>query len=227
MRKTTYPFLLGVIVAVFGALVSAGFVVSAQNTNSSTMMTNSNTNTSRPRRPRRPRPKVKVVPGLITNEPVDAPTDISTRESPVPKVLTGTGRCDPNKQEPADLSGTYTGKLQHGDDVRDATLTISGNSLTMTSGSDSHTGRITAVTTCGYTAVTIMMGDGGTSEPGKTSPPNKVMSLRAKKVGDSLTLMSVPGEPDKVMFTSGGGAGRPRRQRPRRPAPPPPPPTQQ
>ncbi|HEY5838932.1 MAG TPA: hypothetical protein VIT19_07845, partial [Pyrinomonadaceae bacterium] len=132
-----------------------------------------------------------------------------------------------NKQEPADLSGTYTGRMQHGDDVRDATLTISGNSFTMTSGADSHTGRITAVTTCGYTAVTIMHGDGGTSEPGKTSPPNKVMSLRAKKVGDSLTLMSVPGEPDKVMFTSGGGAGRPRRQRPRRPAPPPPPPTQQ
>jgi hypothetical protein len=125
---------------------------------------------------------------------------------------TQTGRCDPNKQEPADLSGTYTGKLQHGADVRDATLTISGNSLTMTSGSDTHTGRITAVTTCGYTAVTIMHGDGGTSEPGKTSPPNKVMSLRAKKVGDSLTLMSVPGEPEKVMFTSGGGAGRPRQR---------------
>ena len=219
MRKTTYPFLLAVIVAVFGALVSAGYVVSAQNTNSSTTMTNSNTNTSRPRRPRRPRPKASPTPEATSDTPAMADTTAATPPR--------TGRCDPNKQEPADLSGTYTGKLQHGDDVRDATLTISGNSLTMTSGSDSHTGRITAVTTCGYTAVTIMHGDGGTSEPGKTSPPNKVISLRAKKVGDSLTLTSVPGEPDKVMFTSGGGAGRPRRQRPRRPAPPPPPPTQQ
>ena len=215
MRKTTYPFLLAVIVAVFGALLSAGLVVSAQNANSSTTMTNSNTNTSRPRRPRRPRPK-----------PSPSPEATDTVAETTAATPTQTGRCDPNKHEPADLSGTYTGKLQHGAEVRDATLTISGNSLTMTSGSDTHTGRITAVTTCGYTAVTIMHGDGGTSEPGKTSPPNKVMSLRAKKVGDSLTLMSVPGEPDKVMFTSGGGAGRPRRQRPRRPAPPPPP-TQQ
>jgi len=197
--------------------VSTGFVVSAQNSNSSTTMTNSNTNTSKPRRPRRPKPKPSPTPEATSDTPAITETEAPPR----------TGRCDPNKQEPADLSGTYTGKLQHGTEVRDATLTISGNSLTMTSGSDSHTGRITAVTTCGYTAVTIMHGDGGTSEPGKTSPPNKVMSLRAKKVGDSLTLMSVPGEPDKVMFTSGGGAGRPRRQRPRRPAPPPPPPTQQ
>ena len=218
MRKTTYPFLLAVIVAIFGALVSAGFVVSAQNSNSSTTMTNSNANTSRPRRPRRPRPKPSPAP-----ETTDTPSMAVTSAATTPR----TGRCDPNKHEPADLSGTYTGKMQHGDDVRDATLTISGNSFTMTSGSDSHTGRITAVTTCGYTAVTIMHGDGGTSEPGKTPPPNKVMSLRAKKVGDSLTLMSVAGEPDKVMFTSGGGAGRPRRQRPRRTAPPPPPPSQQ
>ncbi|HEX6189573.1 MAG TPA: hypothetical protein VFZ40_15945 [Pyrinomonadaceae bacterium] len=202
MRKTTYPFLLAV--GVLGALVSAGFVVSAQNSNSSTTMTNSNANTSKPRRPRRSRPS----PGATSDM---AATNTTAATQP------RTGRCDPNKHEPADLSGTYTGKLQHGDDVRDATLTISGNSLTMTSGSETHTGRITAVTTCGYTAVTIMHGDGGASEPGKTSPPNKVMSLRAKKVGDSLTLMSVPGEPEKVMFTSGGGAGRPRRQRPRRP----------
>lgn len=217
MRKNIYPFLLAVIVAVLGALVSAGFVVSAQNSNSSMTMTNSNTNTSKPRRPRRTRPKPASSPAATD---MRATTDTAAATPP------RTGRCDPNKQEPADLSGTYTGKLQHGDDVRDATLTISGNSLTMTSGSDTHTGRITAVTTCGYTAVTIMHGDGGTSEPGKTSPMNKVISLRAKKVGDSLTLMSVPGEPEKVMFTSGGGAGRPRRQRPRRSAPVPPNPSQ-
>ena len=213
MRKTTYPFLLAVIVAVFGALGSAGLVVSAQNTNSSTTMTNSNANTARPRRPRRPRPRPSPSP-----ETTDTPPTADTTAVTQPR----TGRCDPNKHEPTDLSGTYTGKMQHGDEVRDATLTISGNNITVTSGSDTHTGRITAVTTCGYTAVTIMHGDGGSSAPGTTPPPNKVMSLRAKKVGDSLTLMSVPGEPEKMMFTSGGGARRPRRQRPRRPAPPPP-----
>lgn len=211
MRKTTYPVLLAVIVPVFGAMVSAGLVVSAQNANSSTTMTNSNTNASKPRRPRRPRPKPAPSPKATSDAP--AMTETTTAATP-PR----TGRCDPNKHEPADLSGTYTGKMQHGDDIRDATLTISGNTITMTSGSETHTGRITAVTTCGYTAVTIMHGDGGTSAPGTTPPPNKVMSLRAKKVGNSLTLMSVPGEPEKVMFTSGGGARRPRRQRARKPA---------
>jgi hypothetical protein len=41
------------------------------------------------------------------------------------------------------------------------------------------------------------------------------MSLRAKKVGDSLTLTSVPGEPQKVWFSTGGGATtmKPRRHR--------------
>ena len=216
MRKTTYPFLLAVIVAVFGSLVTAGFVVSAQNSNSSTTMTNSNTNanTSRPRRRQRPRPKPSPSPEATSDMP--AATDTTAAQT-----RPRTGRCDPNQQEPADLSGTYTGKMQHGDEVRDATLTISGNNITVTSGADTHTGRITAVTTCGYTAVTIMHGDGGKSEPGKISPPNKVMSLRAKKVGNSLTLTSVPGEPEKIMFTSGGGARRPRRQRPRRPAAPP------
>ena len=220
MKKTTYPFLLAVILAVFGALVSAGFVVSAQNANSSTTMTNSNTNTSKPRRPRRPRPKPSPTPEATSDTPAMTDTTATATQP-------GTGRCDPNKHEPADLSGTYTGKMQHGDDVRDATLTISGNTITVTSGSDTHTGRITAVTTCGYTAVTIMHGDGGTSAPGTMSPPNKVMSLRAKKVGNSLTLMSVPGEPEKVMFTSGGGARRPRRQRTRKPATPPATPPQQ
>ena len=71
------------------------------------------------------------------------------------------GRCDPTKQEQTDLSGTYTGKANHGngEPAQDATLTITGNNFTMTSGSETHSGRITAVTTCGYIGVTMMMGD--------------------------------------------------------------------
>lgn len=216
MRKTTYPFLLGVVVAVCGSLLSAGFIASAQNTNSSTT-TNSNANTSRPRRPR-PRPRPTPAP--------EATSDTTAMAEPTPEARPRTGRCDPNQQEQTDLSGTYTGTLRHGDQVRDATLTISGNNITLTSGSETHSGRITAVTTCGYTAVTIMHGDMTPPSPTATPPPpNKTISLRAKKVGDSLTLMSVPGEPEKVMFTTGGGARRPRRNRPRRPAPPPPAPS--
>ena len=118
------------------------------------------------------------------------------------------GRCDPMQQEQTDLSGTYTGKAKHGDEAAmDATLTITGNNFTMAMGSETHSGRIVAVTTCGYTAVTVMP-EGATH----------AHSLRAKKVGNGLTLMSVPGEPEKLMFTTGGGMPRPRRHRPVKPA---------
>src|SRR3989454_12380263 len=113
----------------------------------------------------------------------------------------------------------------------DATLTITGNTFTMTSGTDTHSGRITAVTTCGYTAVTVMMGDLTPPMPGPNPPPpHKAMSLRAKKVGDTLTLTSVPGEPEMVSFTTGGAAmkgmkGTRKHRTSRKPktAPPPPP----
>jgi hypothetical protein len=114
------------------------------------------------------------------------------KKAPAPAIP----RCDNTKQEQTDLSGTYTGKMKHGDGpVVDATLTITGNNFTGTMGSDTHSGKITAVTTCGYTAVTMMM---------EGAP--QAMSLRAKKVGDNLTLTSVPGEPQMVTFTTGGGA---------------------
>jgi len=119
------------------------------------------------------------------------------------------GRCDPNQQEQTDLSGTYTGKVKHGDQPQmDGTLTITGNSFTMNAGSETHSGRIVAVTTCGYTAVTVM----------PEGAPH-AHSLRAKRVGNGLTLMSVPGEPEKIMFTTGGGTRRPRRHGTHKPAP--------
>ena len=48
-----------------------------------------------------------------------------------------TGRCDPNMQEQTDLSGTYTGTVNYseGGMSGDATLTITGNNFTLTSGS--------------------------------------------------------------------------------------------
>ena len=197
MRKSTiYLFILGVAVMVMAAIASAGFVVSAQNSNSSTTM--ANTNTAKPK-PRHRRPKK---PATTTGD-----MGMTTPQK--------TGKCDPTKQEQTDLSGTYTGKLKHGDEpVQDATLTITGNSFTGSMGGQTVSGRLVAVTTCGYTAVT-MMHEG---EP-------HAMSLRAKKVGDNLTLTSVPGEPQKIMFTTGGGAmkPKPRKHRAKKPVAPPPP----
>lgn len=122
---------------------------------------------------------------------------------------TWTGRCDPKQQEQTDLSGTYTGKARHDNQAPvDATLTVTGNTFNMTSGSDTHTGRITAVTTCGYTAVTMMMGDLTTPNASTAPPPLPAMSLRAKRSGNNLTLTSVPGEPKSVWFST-AGSGKP------------------
>jgi hypothetical protein len=127
------------------------------------------------------------------------------------------GRRDPAMQEQTDLSGTYTGKADHGNGqpAQDATLTITGNTFSMTSGSETHTGRITAVKTCGYIGVTMMMGDLTPPAPSPNPPAAlPAVSLRAKKVGDKLWLMSVPGEKMKVSFTpTGAMKGKPRKKR--------------
>ena len=135
---------------------------------------------------------------------------------------TWTGRCDPTKQEQTDLSGTYTGKVRHDKGAaQDGTLTITGNNFTMSSGSETHSGRITAVTTCGYTAVTMMMGDLTPPAPSPNPPPAlPAMSLRAKKSGNHLTLTSVPGEPKQVWFSTSGSMKSPRRKTSKKPAPP-------
>src|SRR6478672_8083919 len=167
------------------ALASNGLVVSAQNSNSSMTMTN----TAKPK----------------TKKP---------RKTAMAKT---SGRCDPAKQEQTDLSGTYTGKADHGNGQppQDATLTITGNNFTMTSGSETHSGRITAVTTCGYIGVTMMMGDLTPPTPSPNPPAAlPAVSLRAKKVGDKLWLTSVPGEKMKVSFTpTGASKGTPKKKR--------------
>ena len=209
-KSTTYLFIP--VLALAAIVVSAGLVVSAQNSNSSMTMQNTN---SAPMKHSSSRKRSKPK----TTEPA-ADTGTNMAEASPTPAPRRTGRCDPNQQEQTDLSGTYAGKVKHGDTpAMDATLTITGNQFTMASGTETHSGRVTAVTTCGYTAATFMMGDLTPPAPGPNPPaPNKAMSLRAKKVGDSLTLTSVPGEPEKVMFTSGGGSMRPRRHRTKKPA---------
>jgi hypothetical protein len=194
-KSNTYSFVLAVMIAVFGALISTGLIVSAQNSNSSTTMAPANTNSPKPRR-HKPKPKPAA--------------DTAATTETTPAAMPRKGRCDPNQQEQTDLSGTYTGKMKMGDEAAmDATLTITGNNFTMNAGSNTHSGRIVAVTTCGYTAVTVM-----------PEGANHAHSLRAKKMGNGLTLMSVPGEPEKMMFTTGGGMGRPRKHRTHKPAAP-------
>jgi hypothetical protein len=197
-KSTTYPFVLVFVIGVFAALASTGLIVSAQNSNSSTT---AEPVATKPAKPRRHKPKPK---------PAADATDTPAMAETTPAAMPRKGRCDPNQQEQTDLSGTYTGKMKMGNDPAvDATLTITGNNFTMNAGSNTHSGRIVAVTTCGYTAVTVM-----------PEGANHAHSLRAKKMGDGLTLTSVEGEPEKVMFTTGGGMRRPRKHMTKNPAAP-------
>lgn len=187
MRKSTiYLFVLGLAVVIVTALASAGLVASAQNTNSSMTMKNTNTGTMK-HKPRRPKTK-----------------------------KTWTGRCDPTKQEQADLSGTYTGKVNYPDAslTGDATLTITGNNFTLTAGSTTQSGRVTAVTTCGYTGATMMFGDLTPPTPSPNPPAAlPAVSLRVRKMGDRVTLMTVPGEKRSFSFGTAGTKPKPRKHK--------------
>jgi len=186
-KSTIYLFVLGFAVVIVTALASAGLVVSAQNTNSSTTMANTKTGTMK-HKPRKPKTK-----------------------------STWTGRCDPAKQDQTDLSGDYTGNVNYPDAslTGDATLNISGNDFTLTAGATTQKGRVTAVTTCGYTGATMMFGDLTPPTPSRNPPPAlPAVSLRVRKMGTRVTLMTVPGEKRSFSFgTAGTGKPRPRKHK--------------
>lgn len=173
-----------------------------------------------------------VSAGLVVSaQDMNSSTTMAPASKPKTKrrkpAATWSGRCDPTKQEQTDLSGTYTGKINfpEGGMTGDATLTVTGNNWTMTAGSETHSGRITAVTTCGYTGVTMMSGDLTPPAPSPNPPAARpAVSLRAKKVGDRMTLTSVPGEKRMFSFSSGGGAAKKSGTSRRRGTKPPPPP---
>ena len=222
MRKSTvYLFVLGLTVALMAALFGASVIVSAQNTNSSMTMTNTNTTTKKKPRRHKPKPKTTETGTAM------APTAEAT---PAPKK---TGRCDPMQQDQADLSGTYTGKIDYSDAglSGDATLTITGTNFTITAGSATQSGRITAVKTCGYIGATMMFGDLTPVTPSPNPPPAlPAVSVRVRKMGDRVTLMSVPGEKRSFTFGSAGPmktTPRKHKTKPKGNAPTPPPPPQQ
>jgi hypothetical protein len=241
-RSTTHHIMRLIVLVISIVIIGADLTpVSAQNANSSptappedTSMQNdnmSNMNMNRGGRRRRGRRRrggtmntgttavdTTVTPGqeVVTDRPVQMPVR--------------TGRCDPNTQEQTDLSGTYTGTVNYAEGglSGDTTLTITGNDFTMTSGSSTLEGRVVAVTTCNYTAVTMMFGKGQTTATSGPQPAAlPAVSLRARRTGGGggLSLASVPGERREFSFTSAGTGGGPRGRRGRRRTPPPPPPS--
>lgn len=142
---------------------------------------------------------------IASAQPKKSPMNPSKTETRISHISQSTGpqgRCDPMNQEQTDLSGTYKGNVSYaGAGLRgEGELTIRGNSFTLTSGSITQSGRVTAVTTCGYTAITLMFGDLTPQPDGTPPPPLPIISLRAKKYGKQLTLMGVEGKAKAFRF---------------------------
>jgi len=204
-KSTIYLFVLGVVVMT--ALASAGLVVSAQNSNSSTTMAPTNTAETKPTRRRGRGRTKKAKPAADAGD-----TSMSSMAAPAKK----SGRCDPTQQEQTDLSGDYTGKVNYPDAslTGDATLNIAGNDFTLTAGATTQKGRITAVTTCGYTGATMMFGDLTPPTPSRNPPPAlPAVSLRVRKMGNRVTLTSVPGEKRTFSFGTAGTGSKPRKHK--------------
>ena len=213
-KKSIVRYLVVLVFAVFtsAVLVVADLGALAQNTNSSTTQDESmmSTPTMAPtrRRPRGRRRRPPAPPADTTAMPADAGM-AADQDS---------GAASPGEQ--ADLSGTYTGRItMMGGHVMDTdgTITITGNQFTLEGGGMSHSGRVYAVTTRGYTGLSMYFADLTDSA---TSTPVVAMG-RARKSGDRLTITRIPGSRTSIMFGSGGGGGsRGRRgRRGRRPAP--------
>jgi len=117
--------------------------------------------------------------------------------------------------EQTDLSGTYTGHVMMtgGHDMSgQGTLTITGNTFSLTVDTMTHNGRVYAVTTRGYTGAAFYFPD--LTDPATNTPV--VANVRARKSGDRLTLSPVPGSRTRLTFGTGGMGGGRRGRRGRR-----------
>jgi hypothetical protein len=142
----------------------------------------------------------------------DAATPAAAAETPATTV--------PETTEQTDLSGTYTGTFECADAgvTGPTTLTITGNQFAL---ADGKTGRIVASTTHGYTGVAMQFGELVVATSGQPAGPAPVIvSMRARKSGDRLTLTTVPDATHICSFTSTGATSRARRRKARVPATP-------
>ena len=181
LSSLLFAFVLGASAFCFDYSALAGNPGSQNANSSSTEMQNSNTGTTTRRRSRRGRRAAA-----------------STSETTTAAAEGTESTAGPTEQ--TDLSGTYNGtfKCDSAGVNGETTLTITGNQYTLT---DGKAGRIVAATTRGYTAVAMQFGEwvAGTGMKPGVSPI--VVSMRAKKSGDRLTLTTVPGVTNACSFT--------------------------
>ena len=156
---------------------------------------------------------------LVAQDPPVPPPSGQTQPQTQPETQPRPAPAQTSPTEQTDLSGTYAGTFTC-DALGlsgDTTLTITGNQFTT---ADGKTGRIVASTTRGYTAVVLQMGEvaTGPTTTAATAAPPMIVSMRARKSRDRLTLTSVPGSIMECAFTPARNVARGRRTRQRTPA---------
>jgi hypothetical protein len=120
-----------------------------------------------------------------------------------------------------DLSGTFTGNVRmsggHEMGPTAATLTITGNSFTLSTadGSMNHSGTVRAVNSSGYIGAAFRFAD--ITDSAANNIPLSA-SVRARRAGDRLILTPVPGERNRLWFSAGGPVPGARRRGGRRAA---------
>lgn len=242
-NATSFIIRLFVLVVLL-ALVGAGLVVSAQNTNSGTTMQNDNMATQNSNmsganmngRGRRGSRRGNANRGMANaNTTGDMQGNSNTGEATGNANMAGqtntrgrhrrpsrssrvvgfpAGQTSTDMQnaelerttgKPEDFTGqSYTGTVEYpgGSLSGPAKLEfMAGNQFSLTpDGGQAMTGRYSAVTTRGYTGVTMMFGTASSS-----TTPATIISVRLKKVGNGVQIMNVPEESKQFSFNSSGG----------------------
>jgi len=160
-------------------------------------------------------------PGQQQPDPAQMPAQTTT---PVQTTTPAQPRAN-MAAEQTDLSGTYAGTFNCDalGLTGDTTLTITGNQFTT---ADGKSGRIVASTTSGYTAVALQTGEiptgtaatGAATTGAAAAAPPTIVSLRARRSGNNLTLTPASGSTMECRFTPSRNVARGRRSRQRTPA---------
>jgi outer membrane biosynthesis protein TonB len=165
----------------------------------------------KPNKPRSSKKKARgqVTTATTTGDQATTPAETTTPAQPTTPAQTVAPAQNSAPTEQTDLSGTYTGTFNCDalGLTGDTTLTITGNQFTT---ADGKTGRIVASTTRGYTAVALQAGDVGT---GPTATAPTIVSLRARKSGNRLTLMPAAGSQMQCSFGPSRNVAKTRRSR--------------
>jgi hypothetical protein len=207
------------VVLLFAAFASTGLVLVeagalGQNANSSTtgddsaQNANMNMNAAprRGRRGRRTAPAAAADANANTGDASNATAGTGAAGSADADMAAGMQTGDLSGDQ-TDLSGTYTGHIMTTGSHEmsgPGTLTITGNQFTLESGGMTHTGRVYAVTTRGYTGAALYF----TDMPDQTTNTPVVFNVRARKSGSRLTLSPAPGATSRLTFGPGGRLGR-------------------